>query len=296
MRDGSEIESLIDSLEALADEAEQNRGKWKVVWREIKNIGQAFKGSRFPTVEERQATWKRFQSIIARVKAGQERAKNEFAERIRQSEAHLEQIRSYAWSATPSSDLADAILAICTGGLSVVLDAGLNAILGPFDERKYELQRCSQILKEGWTYLTEHKGEMFGKHKQQAFAAISSASDSLDSAWKAWKTGRQEAIDHYRAEKHAAWEARQAKREAWEARMNENISELEDRLSRLEGALERRQGHLSHLEDQRSSAWSDSYRDRVDGWISEEHDRISDIESKISQIRGWISEMKAKLR
>ena len=39
MRDGSEIESLIDSLEALADEAEENRGKWKDVWGEIKSGG-----------------------------------------------------------------------------------------------------------------------------------------------------------------------------------------------------------------------------------------------------------------
>lgn len=117
MTGGTEIESFIDSLEALTDEAEENGVKWKEVWGEIRGIGQAFKGSRFPSAEERQAAWKRFQSIIARVKAGQERARTQFAERIRESEAHLEQIRSYAWSATPSSDLADAILAICTGGL-----------------------------------------------------------------------------------------------------------------------------------------------------------------------------------
>lgn len=296
MTDGAELESLIDSLEALADEAEENRGKWNGVWGEIKNIGQAFKDSRFPTAHDRQAAWKRFQSIVARVKVCQQRAKTEFAERIRESESHLEQIRSYANSASPSSDLADAILAICTGGLSAVLEAGMNAILGPFDERKYELQKCSQVLKEGWAYFTQHKSEMLGRHKQQAFAALRSASDSLDGAWETWMTGRREAIGSYRAEKQAAWQARQAKREAWEARMNDNISKLEDRLGRLEGVLDRRQSHLSHLEDMRGSAWSDSYRDRVDGWISEEHDRISDIEGKISQIRGWISEMKAKLR
>jgi cell division septum initiation protein DivIVA len=296
MRDGSEIEALLDSLETLADEGEGKRAKWRDVWSEIKKIGQAFKESRFPNAQDRQAAWNRFQTIVARVKACQERARKEVDERVGKSEHHLEQIRSYAWKATPSSESADALLAIFTGGLSVLIKAGIEAILGPFDERKLELQECSKALKEGWAYLSQNKGEMLGKHKKEAFDVLSNASDSLGRAWDTWKTGRQQAIEHYRAEKRAAWEARQAKREAWEARMRENISKLEDRLDRLESALDRRRSNLSRLEDMRSSAWSDSYRERVDGWISDEHERIAKIERKIDQIKGWISDMTAKLR
>jgi hypothetical protein len=73
MRDGSEIEALLDSLETLADEAEGKRKKWRDVWSEIKSIGQAFKESRFPTVQDRQAAWNRFQSIIARANRGRTR-------------------------------------------------------------------------------------------------------------------------------------------------------------------------------------------------------------------------------
>jgi hypothetical protein len=125
--------------------------------------------------------------------------------------------------------LGDVILAIATGGLSAVIEAGFDALLGPFDEQKYELQRYSQAMKEGWAYLSEHKGEMLGKHKQQAFAVLNSAKESLDSAWERWKEGKQQALDQYHAEKRAAWEERQAKREAWESHMNEHISNLEDR-------------------------------------------------------------------
>jgi chromosome segregation ATPase len=296
MRDGSALEVLLDSLEALADKAEGKRTKWRDVWSEVKNVGQAFKESRFPTAQERQAAWGRFQSIIARAKACQQRARDEVEGRIRESERHLEQIHSYAWRATPSPESADALLAILTGGLSVLVKAGIEAILGPFDERKLELQRCRDALKEGWAYLSRNKGEMLGKHKREAFEALSNASDSLGRAWDTWKTGRQRAIEHYRAEKRAVWEARHAKREAWEARMRENISKLEDRLNRLESARDRRQSNLSRLEDMRDSARSDSYRERVDGWISDERARIAEIESKIDQTKGWISEGKAKLR
>ena len=57
-----------------------------------------------------------------------------------------------------------------------------------------------------------------------------------------------------------------------------------------------RRSHLSELEDKRSSAWSDDFRDRVDGWISEEESRIADIESKMDQIRTWIAEARAKFQ
>jgi hypothetical protein len=304
MRDGSEIEALLDSLETLFEEAEGKRDKWKDVWNEVKSIGQTFKESRFPTVQDRQAAWNRFQYIIANVKACQERAKEIFEERVRESKYHLEKILySYAERATPSSESADAILAICTGGLSILIKAGIEAILGPFDERKLELQKCNEALKEGWAYLSQNKAEMLGKHKKEAFEALNKTSEALHEAWYIWKSARREAIEQYHAEKQAAWEARQAKREAWiakkeawEERMKENISKLEHRIDQLENVLDRRQSNLSKLEDMRDSAWSDSYSDRVNGWIDEENDRIRDIERKIDQIKGWISDMTAKLR
>jgi len=296
MNDGSEIEALLDSLEALLNEAEGRRKKWEDVWSEIKHIGQAFKNSRFQNLQDRQAAWERYQSLVTRVKASQERARQEFDERFRKSERHLEQIRSYAWKATPSSESADAILAIATGGLSVLLKAGIEAILGPFDERKLELQKCSEALKEGWAYLSQNKEEMLGKHKKEAFDALSRASDLLGRAWEVWKAGKEQAIEHYRSQKQAAWEARRAKREDWEARMRENILKLEERLNRLESALEHRQRNLSKLEDMRNSARSDSRRERVEGWIDEEYEKIAEIKRKIDQIRGWISEIEAKLK
>ena len=304
MKDGSEIEALIDSLETLTDEAEGKSTKWRDVWSEIKNIGQAFKECRFPTAQDRQSAWNRFQSIIANVKACQERAKEIIEERVRESKYHLEQILySYAERATPSSESADAILAICTGGLSILIKAGIDTILGPFDERKLQLQSCNEALKEGWAYLSQNKAEMLGKHKKEAFEALKKASEALHEAWDKWKSARREAIEQYHAEKQTAWEERQAKRqawiakkEAWEERMRENISKLEDRLDRLGSALDHRQSNLSKLEGMRDSAWSDSYRERVEEWIDEENDRINDIERKIDQIKGWISDIEAKLR
>lgn len=286
------IEALLDSLEVLADAAEGRKAKWRDVWSEIKNIGQEFKRCRFPTKQERQEAWDRFQSIIDDVKYRQEQAKNEFAERVRVSEYHLDEVMSYAQRATPSSAAADAILAILTGGITTLVSAGIDAILGPFDERKYELQKCSEAMKEGWSYFSSNKTEMFGKDKKAAFEALSEASEALNNAWSDWKQERQAAMDRFHQERRAE---KEAKHEVWESRMRTNLSKLEDRLERLESALDHRRNVLSNLEDQRSSAWSDSYIERVDGWISEEEDRIADIERKIDQVKDWISEIEEKL-
>ena len=177
-----------------------------------------------------------------------------------------------------------------------MIKEGISAILGPFDERKIELQQCNEAMREGWAHLSNNKTSMLGKHKQEAFKALKRASESLAAEWDRWKGDRREAIERFHAEKQAAWEERQAKREAWEMRIRDNISKLEDRLDRLESALDHRQSNLSKLEDMRDSAWSDDFRERVDGWISDEEERINDIERKIGRIKGWISDAEGKLR
>jgi chromosome segregation ATPase len=198
--------------------------------------------------------------------------------------------------------LADVIIALCTGGLSVVLKAGLEALLGPFDERRMELQRCEEARRDGWAYLTKNKSEMLATHKNEAFEALKQAEESLRIAWDTWRKAKQDALDHFHADKRAAWEARQAekqeriaKREAWEERVREQIANLQERIERLEGVLEHKRSHVSELEEKRDSATSDAYRDRVEGWIDEEREKIADIERQIDQIEGWIAEKTAKL-
>ncbi|MBI1831257.1 MAG: hypothetical protein HYR84_07405 [Planctomycetes bacterium] len=52
---------------------------------------------------------------------------------------------------------------------------------------------------------------------------------------------------------------------------------------------------MADLEEQQSSARSDSFRDRVGGWISELEESISRKREKIGQINDRIAELQAKL-
>ncbi|MGH8576424.1 MAG: hypothetical protein ACREXX_12190 [Gammaproteobacteria bacterium] len=115
------------------------KSDWKAVWSEIKEIGGSFKGSRFPTKEEHQAEWDKFQSLVARVKRMQEEERSQWDERKRESERLKNEIISQSYAAQPPSGFADVILAIATGGLSVVL----NAIMGPFPLCQHNVRHLS---------------------------------------------------------------------------------------------------------------------------------------------------------
>lgn len=116
---------------------------------------------------------------------------------------------------------------------------------------------------------------MFGKDKRDAFHALNKDSEALNSEWKQWEYAPNEAYRKHKTEKQAAREERLVKKAAWEERTRANISRLEDRLDRLKDFLTRKYDNLSKLEEKRDSAWSDDYKERIDGWISEVKTKLS---------------------
>lgn len=90
-------------------------------------------------------------------------------------------------------------------------------------------------------------------------------------------------MKHYRSQKQAAPEVRQARREAWETRMQENTLQLPSRLSRLETALERRRSSISSVEEMSSSARYNAHRGCVEDWINDEQETIDQILDKVEQ-------------
>lgn len=148
---------------------------------------------------------------------------------------------------------------------------------------------CSEKLREGWNLLSEHKVEMLGRHKKEAFDTLSDAQTKLDAAWERWREAKGRAWQAYREQKGG-------KREAFEDRVGANIEKLEERRNQLNGVLHHKESHLHDLRDKRASAWSDEFRDRVEGWIDGEESAIQDIRAKIDQIEEWLREERSKLR
>jgi len=276
----SKLESMIPGLFGFG------KPDWKAIWNQIRITGQSFKGARFPTKEEHEGAWDKFQKLVSNVKAQQAQDQKGWEKKKDESERLRDMIVSRARAAQPyDSGLADVILTIATGGVNLLLDA----IMGPFDEEKQMLQSCSERLKEGWALLHDNKEKMLGRDKGIAFEALNETKEALDRRWDRYKRERQRAWDEYQRE-------RSEKRHNWEHKIEANISALEVRREKLNAVLAHKERHLDELHDKLSDARSDDFRSRVSGWISEEESSISEIREKLRNIEDWIYENRDKLR
>jgi vacuolar-type H+-ATPase subunit H len=287
MGDFTDVIRSINQLESMLPSdfsCFSQKADLKNVWRKIKEVNNQFKGVKFPTKEERESNWERFQALVDKTKDLQEREREDWDERKRKSKELRDEIISQAHAARPSSGFADALLALLTGGVSMIL----SSIIGPFDERKYELQSCSKALKEGWRMLGEYKHDMLGKDKQEAFNALNNAKELLEDAWEEYKREREEVFEEYKRD-------REERRRNFVDRIQSQIEDLEARRDRLTEVLSHKESHLSDLHDKLSDAWSDDFRERVSGWIDEEESAIEKIQDKLNKIEDWILEARHKL-
>lgn len=257
---------------------------WKSIWGQIRVVGASFKGVKFPTRDGHQEAWNRFQRLVAEVKEAQAEEQRQWEEKKSESNRYKDEIINQAEMAKPSGVGADLALLFATGGLSVVL----STLMGPFDERKLELQSCSEHLKQGWVLLNEHKENMLGRDKNEAYHALYEAKEQLDQAWDDYKRERQKAFDDYQAE-------RQRKHNEWVERIEANIEKLEARRERLTEIIAHKEDHLDDLQNKLNDAWSDDYRDRISGWIDEEEAKLDDLRSQLSNVENWLEEARNKL-
>jgi len=289
--DASELDHLLDSLESDVNAASPLHTKWRPVWDLIRIIGDSFKSVHYPTAEGKNEAWRRFQSLVQRVKdiQAEERERREQISSI--SEQHKDEILACASAATPPNALEEAIGAIVLSPIEVPVKAIVDAVLpGPeVDETRELLKYCSQKLSEGWRLLSLYKGEMLGRDKKEAFDALNDAKESLNAAWSRYKSAREEV-------RRVKQEMRRSRHEAWEQRIHENISDLKQRLERLYAVLGHKESHVEQLRAKRDSARTDDFRATVEGWIDEEEERIRDIRAKIERIETWIEEARSKLQ
>ena len=287
MTDYKNVLRQIDRLEAMIPSGRLPGTNWdfKALWQQIKTTGAGFKGVRFPTRQQHDESWSRFQDLVQRVKTEQGNRRSTFEKRRQASEELRERLIR---DVLPDSGLADLILTLATGGLNIVIEQTLDASLGPFDKRKEELLQANQALKNAWSDFRARKSELLKNDKNTVYHALKNQQDRLGDLWAEYKAERQKALEAFHQE-------RCQRHEEWRERTLSNVRKNQERQSRLEGVLDHKRNHLDSLHDQLSDARSDDYRSRVKGWISEEQAAIENIERKIDQINGWVSEDLAKL-
>lgn len=282
----SELDKLISTLEKHANEASHGHRKWGEVWAETKEINISFKGTRYPSKDDRQTAWDRFQEIVSGVKEKQDEQRDQRERTASKSSELKNQIIRQAEKARPPGALADLISDLVIGPFKLLAEAyvdivTLGAMRTEIDEKKEELKYYSHQLREAWNLFNDSKDAMLGRDKHECFELIRQVQEQLDAEWTAWKSWNEQ--------------YHEAKRGARRERIENSIEKLESRVSNLYEILSKREAHLSELEDKRDTAWNDDFRDRVEGWIDEEEDRIRSIREQIQQVEGWLDEQRGRL-
>jgi len=312
--DYSQLDDLISKLQQAVEAEDPQKGYWKELWGLVRTVGEGFKGVRYPTRQEREEAWDRFQGIVKQAKARseecrleQEKSRKAWEERTARSESATRDITDRIARARPLSEFERTFVEAIFFPAKLVAKV-LLTLVGietptQLEEIKSELLECNEALNEAWKLFMNAKSELLPGDKQQLYDSLQQAKEKLDEAWSLWKSKKSDFRQHQQRE----WETRQRNRELrqaeYEAKRSNfiehvkgNISKLEDKLEKAKSALERQEAHLEKLRSDYEEAWNDSFKDRCSDWIDEAETRIESIKESIERLEGWISEEQEKIR
>ena len=293
----TDLDQMIEDLRRTVGNNSPQKGYWKGLWSLVGDVKSGFREVRYPTPDQRQAAWRRLEELIEQARERSEHERHErdkkqkaWEEKVARSEQARGRVSSKVGASAPVTELERMIATVVLAPL-ILLENILRDVLGleQLDEIHEDLKRCSAALKEAWQFFNESKGVLLPADKHSAYEELNKAQDRLNAAWDRWKEAKNRAHE----ERRRAWQARQDDRRQ---RIEANIDKLEANLNKAENALERSHAHLSKLESDYQSAWSDGFRERCQEWIDEEETRIRDIEASIDKMRGWLEEERSKLR
>lgn len=141
-----------------------------------------------------------------------------------------------------------------------------------------DLRRFRAVINGCGEELSKNKTEMTPHDKQECFEAIQKARDYLNMCWEQYNAQNQA--------KHANW---RANTEANIEKNRQKYNKQVDFLARLEANLEKNHEQLA-------SAYSDGFREKVEGWIEDNESKIEDVKAQLERIENWIEEDELKLR
>ncbi|MBW2118390.1 MAG: hypothetical protein JRH09_10785 [Deltaproteobacteria bacterium] len=188
-----ELDALISELQGMAEKALPQKGYWKELWNLVREIGTGFKGTRYPTRDDKDEAWKLFQSLVERAKVrsteNRERIKErerEFERRKNRSESARRSIEGQAAGARPLSGLERKIADIFLLPLTLA-ERLLEAVLGikaksELEQIHDELRMCSQRLKDAWRAFSDSKDAMPPGDKAQVYQTLIKAQERLNLA------------------------------------------------------------------------------------------------------------------
>lgn len=277
-----EYQKLDEKLSKLEDKVElaarpvigdTSKEEWDEVFEFMKEIQEDFKGVRYPQKIDRESAWTKFNSI--RNDAFESKNK----QYKQKSKEHYKELMSMLYNADYDWR-ADSI--------------AKEVLWGAFRVTVETMKERGKLLKEAGAYFKDNKYEMTKEHKAEIHERFIEVRESHDIFWDRVREYNEERAK-VKEEKQQAWEEKQEKSKAIKERIENNLRNNKERLEKAEEFLETLESQKRDLEDKISSAYSDSYRERHEEWLSKKEDKIREVENEIEKYKDWIREDEEKL-
>lgn len=262
------------------------------------------KQHRWPSKEIKNTAWEKFNSLRVQLKEKENKFYSNIREKITKRIDHSGELTTKILNTieacdpdSPIEGLLDLLgkLALYATGIGFLFDF-LDWLTGSKNDKpENPLRIKSQSLKDIRKFINDNKDNITREDKLKIFSRLDAVQSDLNRAWNDYK------------------EQKESKKHDWERKQREFLSKLESRLSnqisfknKLEGVQEKQQNYLDKLEkqltnqqdylkkqedrledleDKYNDAYSDSFRDKVSGWIDEAKEKISEIENNIEQLQ-----------
>lgn len=186
------------------------------------------------------------------------------------------------------------------------------------DEVKYSLRSRTETLNDVRNFVINYKEILTREHKGQIFANIDSLKEDLNKAWEIHKEEQQKRQEEWevkkkeRDEKRVEWHKKQqeflaflekrlvnqieykAKQEGYFQSQQEFAKRFENRIPQQQDYIKKLVEQVIDLEKKHATAWTDSFKTKVEEWIKEKKDKIVSIEEDIEVLKNKVADINKK--
>lgn len=304
------IESLDNSINGGFFGKDLGKEDFAELRQKMNEAFEIIKQHRWPSKEVKNTAWEKFNSLREQLKEKENNfygnIREKITKRIDHSSELTDKILNTIDACDPDSPLEGLLdllgkLALYAIGIGFLFDFFDWLTGSKNDKPENPLRIKSQSLKDIRKFINDNKDDITREDKQKIFSRLDTVQSDLNRAWddyKEQKESKKHEWERKQREFLAKLESRLAnqiafknKLEGIEEKQQNFLDKLEKRLTNQQDYLKKQEDRLEDLEDKYNDAYSDSFRDKVSGWIEEAKEKISEIENDIEQLEEKIREV-----
>lgn len=322
-----EAEQLIIQMEEIVAKQTEETPLDKNDFQELRKIAnqafEYFKVPRWPGKERRTTSWEKYSSLRNLIKDKEDgiyaKEREDRSKLISQSFEITEKLCVVVDACHPKTEVTE--LANLVNRFHLFLkDAGMTDhaawyLIDKPDDIKYSLKVRTATLNDVRNFINHYKDHLTREHKGEIFANIDSLKEDLNKAWETHKEEQHKRQEEWeikkkeRDEKRIEWlknqqnflvmlEKRLENQIAYKEKQEKYLQGQKEYAERFENRVNQQHDYISKLKEQlvdlekkHATAWTDSFREKVEEWMKEKNEKIESIVKDIVVLKGKVTDI-----